>query len=91
MSKVWEKGSSGRWRYIRAWVLDKNRRENQGKCVLAVPKVCTGKANSVHHTLGRDVTGDDPAYLVACCMKCNLHVGQPKRISPEPKRVTKWK
>jgi hypothetical protein len=51
--------------------------------------VCTGQADQVHHTLGRQVTGDDPRYLVACCMACNLKIGEPGR-SPQSKRVSKW-
>lgn len=90
MSKAWAKGTDWKWQVIRRQILAKNKIDNGGKCQLAIPKVCTGEANSVHHILGRDVTGDDPSYLIACCLKCNLHVGRPKRRSPDPKPVTRW-
>lgn len=46
---------------------------------------CLGKADCVHHTLGKAVTGDDPRYLQAACGPCNLHVGSPeKQPDPQP-------
>jgi len=90
MSRSWSKGSTRAWRRLRAWVLAENQRTNQGRCTLAIPKVCTGQATQVHHTQSRAIVGDDPKYLVAACQACNLHVGQPGRNSPEPKRVSNW-
>jgi 5-methylcytosine-specific restriction endonuclease McrA len=90
MSRSWAKGSTTRWRKIRAWVLAANQADNDGKCTLQIPKICTGQATQVHHTKGRAVTGDDPRHLAPACKECNLHVGEPGRTSPEPKRVSRW-
>jgi 5-methylcytosine-specific restriction endonuclease McrA len=89
MSTSWSGGSTRQWRRIRAAVLEENQRENGGRCVLAIKDVCTGKADCVHHTLGRAVTGDDRRYLVAACRACNLHVGQPTQ-DVRPLKVSKW-
>lgn len=87
MSRAWAKGSSRAWRRVRAAVL---ARDGQ-VCRVQIPGVCTGHATHVHHTLGRRVTGDDPAYLVASCKACNLHLGEPDPTrDPEPRQVTKW-
>jgi 5-methylcytosine-specific restriction endonuclease McrA len=52
---------------------------------------CTTKANQVHHTVGRAVTGDDPAHLVASCQSCNSKVGDPtKAADPRPIARTRW-
>lgn len=90
MSKAWAKGSTAAWRKLRARILQANQVENQGQCQVALPDVCTGQANTVHHTLGRKVTGDDPRYLVACCKECNSSIGEPKRSSPPHRTITKW-
>lgn len=71
-------------------MLEENRRTNGGRCVVAVAGVCTGVADTVHHTQGRAVTGDDPRYLVASCRACNLHVGEPAKHTPRPRRVSRW-
>lgn len=75
MAGGWGKGSTRAWRKVRAMVL---QRDNY-TCRIRLPRVCTGVADCVHHTLGRAVTGDDPAYLVAACTPCNLAIGQPGR------------
>jgi len=89
MSKMWAKGSTTRWRKIRAAVLLANQSENRGRCTLAIKGVCTGTADTVHHILGRSITGDDPRYLAAVCAACNLAVGEPGR-GAKPKRVSSW-
>jgi hypothetical protein len=44
-----------------------------------------------HHTLGREVTGDDPAHIVGACETCNLKIGRPTVVvEPEAKPVTDW-
>lgn len=70
---------------MRAGVLARD----QYRCQIRRPG-CTGQATQVHHTVGRAVSGDDPAYLVAACRHCNLAVGEPKRTSPDPKRISEW-
>lgn len=89
MSRSWAKGSTRRWRKIRAGVLAANQHENAGRCVLAIKGVCTTVATEVHHVRGKQ-HGDRIADLVPCCKPCNLRVGSPGRISPEPRPVSKW-
>lgn len=87
----WKGGSTRRWRRTRSAILRSNLVENEGACQLAIVGVCEGVADTVHHTLGISVTGDDRRYLVATCTPCNLHVGDPsKRQDPPPSPSTKW-
>lgn len=52
---------------------------------------CMGRADCVHHTKGRKVTGWDMAYMVAACTPCNLRVGEPDRgIDPPHRTMTEW-
>lgn len=81
MSKAWAKGSTRKWRRTRQQILDANQQTNSGKCRLQIPGVCTGTANQVHHTRGKEY-GDDPAYLMAVCRECNLKVGKPETDPP---------
>ncbi|MDG4809933.1 hypothetical protein O7634_24545 [Micromonospora sp. WMMD1120] len=87
MSRSWEGGSTRAWRRTRALVLVRDGY----LCQLRLPGVCTTTATHVHHTAGRSVTGDDPAYLVASCAPCNLKLGDPTKLADRPnKAVTKW-
>lgn len=105
MSKAWGRGSTRRWRTIRAAVLEHNLATNGGRCTLQIPRVCTGRADTVHHRHGRALTGDDPQYLDASCTACNLHIGDPQThradcrlctqrpantLDPEPRPATRW-
>lgn len=86
MSKAWAGGSTRAWRKLRLEVLLRDGYQ----CKLRVPGVCTGRADSVHHTLGKGVS-DDPAHLVAACTACNVHIGQPsKATDPKPRPLTRW-
>lgn len=89
MSRSWAGGSTSRWRKLRAAILLANQAENRGRCQLAIPNVCEGQASQVHHIKGK-AHGDDPKWLVACCQACNLHVGNPMRHNPAPRRVSRW-
>lgn len=89
MSRSWEGGSTRAWRLLRANILAANRMNNRGLCCAQIPSVCTGVAEEVHHTRGK-AYGDNPRYLQPVCKACNLKIGQPGRISPEPKRVSNW-
>jgi hypothetical protein len=61
------------------------------QCQVKVDGVCTHVATCVHHVHGRNVTGDDPAHMVASCAECNGHVGDPTRApDPAPKPSTEW-
>jgi len=73
VSTAWAKGSTRAWRRLRARILHRDAYT----CQLKLPGVCTGQATQVHHTVGRAISGDDPAYLVAACAPCNLKTGQP--------------
>ena len=88
MSSSWAKGSTRQWRRVRARVLARD----EWLCRLQIPGICTTAATHVHHTKGRAVTGDDPAFLVAACQACNLHVGDPtaRRHDPPARPITKW-
>lgn len=95
MSKAWAGGSTRAWRRLRAQVLELNRLPvglggNDGRCRRALSGVCTGQADTVHHTLGRAVTGDEPAYLEAVCAACNFAIGEPAKHEPRHKAVTEW-
>jgi hypothetical protein len=90
MSKAWARGSTTAWRKLRARTLHTNQIENQGKCQVQITDVCTGQADTVHHVLGRAVTGDDPKYLVATCRACNAAIGEPKRSSPPHRTISQW-
>jgi|SRR6185369_8875157 hypothetical protein len=100
MSRAWNTANGREWRRIRADVLLANANTNRGRCALNVgrvcqrhgkpcPGICTGTANQVHHARGK-AFGDDPRFLVAACKECNLHVGDPTRVSPEPQPKSKW-
>lgn len=89
MSRSWAGGSTGRWRKIRARVLAENLRTNHGRCTLQIRGVCTGQADQVHHVKGKE-NGDSLQWLVASCRACNLHLGQPGKRNPEPRRVSSW-
>ncbi len=51
---------------------------------------CTGVADTVHHVVGRAVTGDDPKYLVAACHVCNGRVGEPGKRNEQCRPRSKW-
>lgn len=94
-SEAWAGGSTRGWRKVRALVLLRDGH----RCQLAIPGVwrtgageerrCLVTADCVHHTRGRAVTGDDPAFMVAACTPCNLKIGQPA-VDPAPRPLTAW-
>ena len=85
MSKAWAGGSTARWRTIRRRVLDRDGH----RCRLNLDG-CTIRADQVHHTVAREVAGDNPAHLVAACRACNLKIGDPRRHDPQPQPRTRW-
>lgn len=102
MSREWSKGSTRRWRGIRAFVLGRDgyrcRAHADGWCA-RVPRehTCTVRAElsgphagHAHHTRGRAVTGDDPRHIVAACAACNVHIGDPAAHDPQPAPRTRW-
>lgn len=75
---------------LAANALPKRKGGNDGRCTLGIKDVCAGQATEVHHTLGRDVSGDDPRYLVASCGACNRQIGEPRKHNPQPKIRSRW-
>lgn len=84
MSRGWAGGSTRRWRRVRTHVLARD----QHRCQLRIEGMCRTRADCVHHTLGKAVTGDDPEHLVAACTPCNLKVGDPRATDPAPRPGT---
>lgn len=95
MSKSWAGGSTRAWRKVREFVLARDGYQ----CQVRLPG-CSGRApltggpgvaGHAHHTLGREVSGDDVRWIVAACVSCNLKIGDPtKRPDPAPKPRTNW-
>lgn len=85
MSRSWTGGSTTAWRKLRAAVLFRDGFQ----CQLRLDG-CTGTAEHAHHTVGRSVSGDDPAFIVAACAHCNLAVGDPTKYNPAPRPLTEW-
>lgn len=79
------RGSTRRGRKIRADVLVRDGR----RCRVRLAGICTVRATVVHHTLGYEVTGDDPRHMVAACESCNQKIGDPRRADPRPTAVRK--
>lgn len=87
MSRAWARGSTRKWRKIRAQILQRDAYE----CQIRRQGTCTKAADCVHHVLGKGPSGDDPQWLVAACTPCNLAIGQPTQTTdPEPRRMTQW-
>jgi len=86
MSTAWASGSTAEWRRVRADVL----KRDGYRCRLKLDG-CTTVAEHVHHTLGREVSGDNPAHLLAACASCNQRAGDPRRADAEPAPRTRWR
>lgn len=84
MSRRWANGSSRAWRRTRALVLQRDGY----RCQLKLDG-CTGRGEHVHHTMPREIVGDDVAHLVAACPSCNYKIGDPTRHDPPP-TVRPW-
>ncbi|MEC3975097.1 HNH endonuclease [Amycolatopsis sp. H20-H5] len=86
MSKTWEGGSTRAWRKVRAFVLERDGY----RCQVRRDNGCTTVATHGHHLGGREVTGDDPDFVVASCEHCNLSEGDPRAHDPAPQPRTRW-
>jgi hypothetical protein len=95
----WRGGSTRAHRTAREYVL----RRDGFRCRLAYPgtwvvrggavRSCLGEANEAHHTRGKQITGDDPRFMIAACQPCNLRAGDPTRVTtPDPpgRSATQW-
>lgn len=83
MSRAWPQGENT-WEWtskIRPMVLERDG----GLCQLRLPG-CTIVAEQVHHTRDRLIYGDDPAYLVAACRRCNNKIGDPTKAKTPQKK-----
>lgn len=85
MSRAWQGGSTRAWRKIRTHVLQRDGY----RCQLKL-QGCTIRADEVHHTVAREVAGDNPDLLVASCSSCNKVVGDPRPHDPQPRPRTQW-
>ena len=87
MSRAWGKGSTTRWRRIRAAVL----RRDKHRCTINAPG-CTGRATHADHIVLRSMGGDDSLdNLRAACESCNLgRARATPQPEPAPRRVTRW-
>jgi 5-methylcytosine-specific restriction endonuclease McrA len=85
LSGAWGAGSTRAWRKTREQVL----RRDGYRCMLQIEGVCVGRADCVHHTIGK-ANGDDPDHLVAACTPCNLRVGDPGAKDPAWTPKTSW-
>lgn len=85
MSKAWQRGSTRRWRDVRAYVLDRDR-WTCGLCGQRIPRGLPPEhpdSGQVHHTRDRRLVGDNPAHLVASHRHCNQEAGQPGKQDAE--------
>jgi 5-methylcytosine-specific restriction endonuclease McrA len=85
VSRRWRGGSSRRQRTIRQFVLIRDG----WSCRLQLPG-CLGRADQAHHLGDRDLTGDDPATMIAACAPCNRAAGDPTRTDPPHRPATTW-
>jgi hypothetical protein len=97
MGWAWAGGSTRAWRRLRLYVLVRDgyrcRIQLPGTWVTTRGRTarCLVVADCVHHTRGKALTGDDPAYLIAACTPCNLKVGDPtKQPDPRHRPMTRW-
>lgn len=82
---AWKNGSSAGWRKTRAAVLARDGYRCQVKTAR-----CTHVADTVHHTVARQLAGDNPDLLVASCTPCNQAEGDPRKHDPAPRPRTRW-
>jgi hypothetical protein len=85
-SRHWVGGSTRAHRKARALVLTRAGH----RCQVRDERVCTVVATEAHHVLGRGVTGDDAAHMIAACRPCNLAIGDPIAHDPQPRPMGWW-
>jgi hypothetical protein len=84
-SAAWGKGSTRRWRKLRALVLQRD-----GYVCRLRLEGCEGRGVEVHHVAGK-AAGDNPALLLASCRSCNRKLGDPtKHRDPPARPLTQW-
>lgn len=85
MSRSWANGSTPAWRRLRLVILTRDRWVCQLCNQPIDPRLKPPHPmSSVHHTVGRTVSGDDPRYLVAAHRDRNLKAGEPGKRDPHP-------
>jgi len=88
MSKDWAKGSDYRWRKFRLTILERDK----WLCKIK-SRVCTIKAEHVHHIVPLSKGGDkyDTDNCQSACRACNLHTGaRGASAQPSPQPTTVW-
>jgi hypothetical protein len=94
VSKGWAGGSTTAWRRVRAFVLNRDLHRCRAHADRLCDRkpgehTCTGVGDQAHHVHGKKY-GDDPAFIVAACKPCNLHIGEPDASDPPGRSMTKW-
>lgn len=83
MSALTPRGSTRRWRRLRALVLERDRYRCQFLDPTTQDGRCGAYATHVHHIDARDNGGtDDPANLAAACGPHNLSKGTDPGLEP---------
>ncbi|MFF5992594.1 HNH endonuclease [Prauserella flavalba] len=92
MSKTWKGGSSRAQRAARAFVLDRDAWVCQlcGKPIPRAARTPHPDSAEAHHTVARELVGDNPEYMVASHRRCNQKAGDPRVTDPQPRPRTKW-
>lgn len=92
MSLSWSGGSDRRWRAMRIRILNRDH----WICQLCDEPIDPAirppdpRCAAPHHTLGRKISGDDPRFIVAAHLGCNLKAGDPTKTDPQPRPVNRW-
>lgn len=89
----WPSGSTRAYRKARDIVLERDGWICQ-LCGKPIPRHLRGphpQSGSAHHTGAREVTGDNPAHMVASHLLCNQQAGNPRTApDPAPRGRTRW-
>jgi len=104
VSRAWAGGSTRAWRRLRLAIIARDgyrcRAHADGWCERSGARAHTCRmrvqlhgpnAGEPHHTLGKAVTGDDPAHIVTACRPCNQAIGEPRQPDARPAPRTVWR
>lgn len=91
-SRSWPNGSTRAYRKARDVVLERDGWICQ-LCKRPINPRLSGKhpqGPSAHHTVARELVGDDPRHMVAAHLLCNQQAGDPRSNDPAPTGRTQW-